>query len=770
MKTNRKLSIFGLLILFIGMLSINGVSLAAAPCDPHTPLDCNVIIKTLPYDLTFNAGVPGTLLDKAASNLGTGFSVSLPATNPFVVGDPSATSYVKANLTVNTATGQLEVVSTKGLNVTTANSQNNALGIGLAAPVSGTIVLETTIVNLDLTAQVGQFQQAGIWFGEDQDNYIKFVVVDGGSNNTYLETIQEVGGVLGTSVKSAVQDEATLAAGTIRMVLTIAQGTNATKMQYSVNGGPLVNAGLGQYTADPALFNGIATKEGAVTAFAGLMTSHRNGSTAITGKFDYFSVRSAANVAPTAVNDNFSMDEDTTLTINAPGVLGNDTDPTTDPLTAVLVTGPANEQNFTLNADGSFSYTPVADFFGQDTFTYRASDGLSNSNIATVTITVNDVEETTVANDDNYSVDEDTELIVPVPGVLGNDVAVGAGTAEIVDPPTSALSFTLQNNGRVEYTPMPNFSGTDTFTYNIVDGAETSNTATVTITVNAINDPPVAGADEYTAIIDTPLVVDANDGVLSNDSDADGDDLEVTGVQTDVTNGTLTLNADGSFTYTPDAGYLGPDSFVYNVSDGTVTQTGTVSISVVNDVVELLENGGFEEPGTTGKSADNWVGSKLLQKDRRVCTDKGVNDACAFRFQFKGTTNFIRQITQNYKTPITVSGGDSVTLSAFVKANKLDEGASIQILVQYTDNTKTTGSILIPAGTYAYDEFTREVELDKNVKKITVRVRYNGRLGNGGTFFVDDVTLLLSQAGPLSSLAPSGLVPVPAAPADLRGN
>lgn len=770
MNTKRKLSLFGLLFLFIGMLSINSVLLAAAPCDPHTPLDCNVIIKTLPYDLTFNADVPGTLLDKAASNLGTGFSMSLPATTPFVGGDAAAPSYVKANLTVNTTTGQLEIVSTKGLNVGASDSQNNALGIGLAAPVAGTIVLDTTIVNLDLTAESGMFQQAGIWFGIDDDNYIKFVVADGGGAGTYLETIQEIGGTLGTSVKSAGQNEATLAGGTLRMVLTLVPGGTST-MQYSVNGGTLVNAGAGTYSVSNTLFNGIATKEGAITSFAGVMASHRNGVTPITAKFDYFSVRTAPNVPPTAVNNNYTMDEDTTLTVNAPGVLANDTDPTNDPLTAVLVAGPTNEQAFTLNADGSFSYTPVADFFGPDTFTYRVSDGLSlSANTATVTITVDDVEETTVAVDDDYEVDEDDDLIVSTPGVLDNDIAVGAGTAEVVTPPTSAQSFTLQNNGRLEYTPLPNFSGTDTFTYQIEDGVEISNIATVTITVNAINDPPVAGADDYDTTLDTALVVNVGDGVLSNDTDADDDDLAVSGVQTDVTNGTLDLEADGSFTYTPDLGFLGEDSFVYEVTDGTVTVTGTATITVVNDVVELLDNGGFEAAGTTGKSASKWVGSKLLTGDRRICTNKGVTDACAFRFQFKGSTNFIRQITQVYKTPITVSVGDSVTLGAFVRANKMAEGASVQIIVQYTDNTKATGSILIPAGTYAYTEFTREIDLDKNVKKITVRVRYNGRLGNGGTFFVDDITLLLSQTGALGGLVPTGLVPVPAAPADLRGN
>ena len=82
----------------------------------------------------------------------------------------------------------------------------------------------------------------------------------------------------------------------------------------------------------------------------------------------------ATNDAPAAVADAHTTAEDTVLTVPAPGVLGNDSDPDGDPLTAVLVTGPSHG-TLTLNANGSFSYTPAADFTGSDSFTYRASDG-----------------------------------------------------------------------------------------------------------------------------------------------------------------------------------------------------------------------------------------------------------------------------------------------------------------------------------------------------------------------------------------------------------
>jgi len=108
---------------------------------------------------------------------------------------------------------------------------------------------------------------------------------------------------------------------------------------------------------------------------------------------EFFALRyTGANAAPVAEDDAYSMDEDTILTINAPGVLGNDTDADGDTLTTDLVAGPAVGA-LVLNANGSFTYTPPADYFGTVTFTYEAYDGTDYSNTATVTITIADVPE-----------------------------------------------------------------------------------------------------------------------------------------------------------------------------------------------------------------------------------------------------------------------------------------------------------------------------------------------------------------------------------------
>ena len=99
-------------------------------------------------------------------------------------------------------------------------------------------------------------------------------------------------------------------------------------------------------------------------------------------------------------------------------MLGNDTDPDGDPLTAILGTGPTNG-TLALNADGSFSYTPNAESSGTDSFTYTASDGQGGTDTATVTITVASVNDPPVATDDAYPTDEDTPLTVACTGCVG---------------------------------------------------------------------------------------------------------------------------------------------------------------------------------------------------------------------------------------------------------------------------------------------------------------------------------------------------------------
>jgi VCBS repeat-containing protein len=290
------------------------------------------------------------------------------------------------------------------------------------------------------------------------------------------------------------------------------------------------------------------------------------------------------NQAPVAAGDAFSTAEDTVLNVATPGVLGNDSDPDGDTLSAVVASGPSHG-SLTLNTNGSFAYTPAANYTGADSFTYRAGDGNLTSNLATVTITVSAVNDAPVAAADTYNTPEDTALTVAAPGVLGNDSDPDGDTlSAVVASGPSHGSLTLNTNGSFAYTPAANYNGPDTFTYRASDGNLTSNLATVTIPVSAANDTPTAATDAYSIGEDTTLIIDAP-GLLANDNDPDGDSLHAV-VGSAPSHGTLTLDADGSFVYAPGADYHGADSFTYVASDGTLESdqaTVTITITAAND-------------------------------------------------------------------------------------------------------------------------------------------------------------------------------------------
>ncbi|HZD22250.1 MAG TPA: Ig-like domain-containing protein, partial [Acidimicrobiia bacterium] len=184
-----------------------------------------------------------------------------------------------------------------------------------------------------------------------------------------------------------------------------------------------------------------------------------------------------------------------------------------------------------------------------------------------------------VAVDDAYSTDEDVPLNVSAPGVLDNDSDVDGDPLSVSAFDSSSVeggTVVVDPDGSFTYTPPPDFFGTDSFSYTVTDGLATDE-ATVTITVAAVNDPPVAVDDAYSAKQDVSLSVSAADGVLGNDADVDGDPLTVSDSDpSSIEGGTVAVNADGSFTYTPASGFTGTDSFSYTVTDGTASDVATV--------------------------------------------------------------------------------------------------------------------------------------------------------------------------------------------------
>jgi VCBS repeat-containing protein len=240
------------------------------------------------------------------------------------------------------------------------------------------------------------------------------------------------------------------------------------------------------------------------------------------------------------------------------------TDAENNPLTYAIVAQPGFG---TVTLDGTTAtYTPALDFVGEDSFTYLANDGLVDSNVATVTITVTPVNDAPVAVDDDYTMAEKETLTIGAPGVLANDNDVDGDTltAILVDTVSNG-TLTLNADGSFTYTPDEYFNGTDSFTYKANDGVEDSELAIVTITVTPVNDWPIANDDFYEVVTGTELIKDAAEGVLANDVLLDPDEEVSIQILEEPQHGTLSMNDDGSFTYTPDAGFMGTDTFRYLV-------------------------------------------------------------------------------------------------------------------------------------------------------------------------------------------------------------
>jgi subtilisin family serine protease len=232
-----------------------------------------------------------------------------------------------------------------------------------------------------------------------------------------------------------------------------------------------------------------------------------------------------------------------------------------------------------------------ADVDGDQTYTVTLAasssdgkyDGLTDTTDFT-NVDNDDPNTAPVAADDAYSVTVGNTLTVTAPGVLDNDTDTeDDGLIPILQTDVTQGTLALANDGSFTYTPDMSASGTDSFTYVANDGTADSNVATVTITLNTtpVNTAPVATDDSYTATVGQMLNV-SMPGVLKNDTDADGNPLTAT-LQSDVTQGTLTLNPNGSFAYTSNRDVFGTDSFTYVANDGTAdSNVATVVINLAD--------------------------------------------------------------------------------------------------------------------------------------------------------------------------------------------
>ena len=253
--------------------------------------------------------------------------------------------------------------------------------------------------------------------------------------------------------------------------------------------------------------------------------------------------------------------------------------------------------DYTFSYDGAtdqITLIPTAASFGDGVFTVTLSGGASQivdlaGNTMPSTELMIEFDPTLpgipVAVDDNYATEQGVSLVIfsAEDGVLGNDFDGNATVEAILVDGPSGGTLSLFTTGSFVYAPAAEFSGQDSFTYVMQSSQFTSNVATVTIVVTGQS--PITDDDSYDATEEELLSVSEEDGVLANDDDPQGDEITAV-LDDDVTNGTLTFNADGSFTYQPDENFFGLDTFTYRATDGVNESASTlveINVAGVND-------------------------------------------------------------------------------------------------------------------------------------------------------------------------------------------
>ncbi|WP_143751880.1 Ig-like domain-containing protein, partial [Maribacter sp. 4U21] len=331
--------------------------------------------------------------------------------------------------------------------------------------------------------------------------------------------------------------------------------------------------------------------------------------------------------------------------------------------------GAPSNGTVTINPDGTLNYVPNPNFNGTDTFTYEVCDDAGDCQTATVTVTVEEESDAPVVTDDTATVDEDNPVTVDI---LANDNdnadggSIDASSVSITGAPANG-TVVINPDGTVTYTPNADFNGTDSFTYQVCDNGTPDvqcEEATVNVTVNSVNDSPVITDDTATLTEDTAGGVDIN--VLGNDTDVDGtidpSSLSIVGAPS---NGTVTINPDGTLNYVPNPNFNGTDTFTYEVCDDTGDcQTATVTVTVEEEsdapvvtddtatvdednpvTVDILANdndnadGGSIDPASVSITGAPANGTVVINPDGTVTYTPNAD--------FNGTDSFTYQVCDN---------------------------------------------------------------------------------------------------------------------------
>ena len=404
------------------------------------------------------------------------------------------------------------------------------------------------------------------------------------------------------------------------------------------------------------------------------------------------------NEVPTGTNNTISILEDGSRSFSAAdfGFL----DPEGGELRSILVMNLPTGGTLELNGEPvvvpkvievadlpNLVYTPNSDANGADydSFDFRVRDAgqLFSSDANTLTIDVNSVNDLPIAQDDAATALEDA---VEVTGnLLDNDSDIDGDTLTVNSTPVNGPAngtLTLSSDGTFVYTPDADFNGTDSFTYEVNDGNGGIAQATVEIEVVSVNDAPVAVDDSFATSEDTALTIEASE-ILANDNDIDGDTLQIASITTDPTNGTVALNGDGTFTYTPNENFFGNDSFTYELTDGNGGRTEAIvnlTVSETNDAPTIrLTNliNSLEENLDTTNSVK--VANIVISDDNLGVNDLSLSGADASNFEIVGDE-------LRLAAGVTLDFENKTTFDVTVQVDDATLGSTVEDSIAYTLN------------------------------------------------------------------------------------
>lgn len=490
------------------------------------------------------------------------------------------------------------------------------------------------------------------------------------------------------------------------------------------------------------------------------------------------------NDAPIATRDSFEIDGDV-LTVSAPGLLNNDSDIDSNELT--VVTTPVSAPGFgelVLSSDGGFVYTKGEGFLSGDTFSYQVSDGELLSEPVSVEITIPDTGNAPpVAINDSYEMLEDSVLTITAEqGVLSNDSDSDNALSELSvnrsgasDPNNGNL--VINSDGSFSYTPNANFFGVEEFTYNVTDPAGNVATANVYIDISNINDAPIAATEQYVFAAGVTNSVPRVLGILQNDIDPDGDTIAIVSGSVGLpSSGTLTLNDDGSFDYTPNDGFTGVDSFTYQITDNNSEQALTSAETTVQlNVIEahaVIGDGGSaaisvdevlsalpSNASITGVSASNGTAT-LVDGEIQYSASAGIGglDTISVTIEVAGESSSYELfvfVDGDNVAPVIISGTS-------INVNENSTFGSIVHTVIADDETRLPLSFSLsdPQNTFTIDPETGQISvvtssaLDyESTTSYTLDVGVTDQLGASATQVLTINIRDLNEAPSLSSVA-----------------